>query len=144
VARDDRDMTTTNYYATFISVAPDCPVSVAQEPPASAGKPSVAALQYELLARHPYEYTSDDVLFAVYARRAELAPERLDEERARFFARDQACFRASPLSKRYGWGTHHDEQGRIALIPIESDETQRLLADPSVVTKAAMRSSRAK
>lgn len=135
---------TTNYYATFISVAPDCPVTVAVEPPSSADKPTVAALQYELLAAHPYEYTSDDVLFAVYARRANLAPERLDEERALFFAKDQACFRASPLSKRYGWGTHHDEQGRVALIPVESDETQRLLANPNLVQKVALRSSRAR
>jgi len=135
---------TTNYYATFISVAPDCPVTVAVQPPSSADKPTVAALQYELLAAHPYEYTSDDVLFAVYARRADLPPERLDEERARFFAKDQACFRASPLSKRYGWGTHHDEQGRVALIPVDSDETQRMLADPNLVQKVAMRSSRAR
>lgn len=57
---------TTNYTNTFIQVAKDCPALSAEEPPFQEDDPSVAALQYALAAEHPYEFTSDDVLFEVY------------------------------------------------------------------------------
>ncbi|RUR03397.1 DUF6157 family protein [Labedella endophytica] len=133
---------TTNYIDTFISVAPDCRVARAEAPPLTP-KPSVAALQFELVAEHPYEMTSDEILFAVHATRNSVAEADLDAERERFFAKDQACLRASALGKRYGWGTHHDAQGRVALYGIGTEEYDRLLGDPGLTHKAAMRSSRA-
>lgn len=133
---------TTNYIDTFIAVAPDCPVAVAEPPPATA-RPTVAALQFDLITEHPYELTSDEILFAVHSMRNDIADGDLDTERERFFAKDQACLRASPLGKRYGWGTHHDENGRVALVGIGTTEYDRLLAEPTLTHKAAMRSSRA-
>jgi hypothetical protein len=133
---------TTNYIDTFIAVAPDCRATVAEPPPVTA-KPTVAALQFELLIEHPYELTSDDVLFAVHARRNAIAEDDLEVERTRFLARDQACLRASPLGKRYGWGTHHDEDGRVAIYGIGTAEYERLLGDETLTHKSAMRSSRA-
>ncbi len=133
---------TTNYIDTFIAVAPDCRV-VAAEPPPVTAKPTVAALQFELLAEHPYELTSDELLFTVHATRAGIADADLAAERERFFAKDQACLRASPLGKRYGWGTHHDEHGRVAIYAVGSADYERLLADDTLTQKAAMRSSRA-
>ncbi|MCS5717672.1 DUF6157 family protein [Herbiconiux sp. CPCC 205763] len=133
---------TTNYIDTFIAVAPDCRVVIAETPPTTA-KPTVAALQFELIAEHPYEMTSDEVLFAVHATRNNVNDDDLDSERERFFAKDQACLRASPLGKRYGWGTHHDENGRVALVGIGTADYDRLLGDDHLTHKAAMRSSRA-
>ncbi|WP_221176583.1 DUF6157 family protein [Arthrobacter oryzae] len=66
-------------------------------PPTNAAKPTVAALRFDLLAGHPYELTSDEILFAVHAIRAEIPKAAIDAERARFLAKDQACLRASPL-----------------------------------------------
>ena len=134
---------TTNYASTFIAVATDCPVDAPVVPPASAEKPTIASLQYELIAAHPYELTSDDVLFAVHARRAGIPDSALDDERARFFAKDQACLRASPPGKRYGWGTHHDEQGRVALVGVGTSEYDELVRAEGLEHKTAMRSSRA-
>ncbi|QJU55087.1 DUF6157 family protein [Herbiconiux sp. KACC 21604] len=133
---------TTNYIDTFIAVAPDCRVVAAVAPPVTA-KPTVAALQFELLAEHPYELTSDELLFTVHATRAGIADADLASEQDRFFAKGQPCLRASPLGKRYGWGTHHDEHGRVAIYAVESADYQRLLADDTLTQKAAMRSSRA-
>jgi hypothetical protein len=131
---------TTDYRDTFIAVAPDCPVDTAEEPPRGAA-PTIAAMQYELLAARPYELTSDELLFTVHARRSGIAEDDADA-RARFLAADRACLRASPLGKRYGWGTHHDADGRVALVAVGSDEYARLSSDPALTQKAAMRSSR--
>ncbi|MFT4166024.1 MAG: DUF6157 family protein [Microlunatus sp.] len=134
-------MGSTNYVGTFIQVAEDCPVTSAEEPPGGK-RPTVATLQYALLAEHPYELTSDDVLFEVHALRNEVPDEGKASAREAFFAKDQACLRASPLGKRYGWGIHHDSQGRVALVPLGSDQYQALASDPSVKQLKAMRSRR--
>lgn len=128
-------MHTTNYTDTFIAVAPDCPATVAEVPPKRA-TPSVARIQYEMLVDAPYEHTSDDVVHASQGARRGI-------DRETFFARGQACLRTSPLVKRYGWGLHHDAQGRVALVPVESTEYAALVADETLEQKAGMRSSRA-
>lgn len=133
----------TIYRSVFIEVAPDCPVTEAEVPP-SAARPSVASLQHRLLSERPYELTSDDLLFALHVARADLAADAdLVAEREVFFAKDRACLRASPLSKRYGWGTHHDGDGRVALVGLGTVEYDALAADPAVRHLRAMRSSRA-
>lgn len=132
---------TTNYASTFIEVAEDCPADQAQEPPASE-VPTIAALHYRMIAEHPFERTSDDVIFATWALRRGIDP---DDGAARdaFFAKGQACLRASPLGKRYGWGVLSDDHGRVALVPRESEEYASLAADPSLRHTRAMRSKRA-
>lgn len=135
-------MGTTNYTDTFIQVAEDCPVLAAEEPPVRGEAPTVAALHYGLIAERPYELTSDDVLFEVYAVRNAVPAEAREEARAAFFAKGQPCLRASPLGKRYGWGIHHDGQSRVALFPLESDWYWALAADPSLKQLRAMRSKR--
>lgn len=136
-------MGSTNYANTFIRVAEDCPVSIAEEPPVGGKASTIAALQYQLIAEHPYEFTSDDVLFEVYALRNDISDDAKPAERAAFFAKDQACLRSSPLGKRYGWGVHHDAQSRVALIPLGTDQYQTLTADTSLKQVRAMRSKRA-
>lgn len=129
-------MHTTNYTDTFITVAPDSTAERGVEP-----KSGVALAQYQLIAPHPYRHTSDDVLFTVWADRRGLAQADRPAARAEFFSKGQACLRASDLGKKYGWGIHHDEQGRVALYGVESGEYRRLAGGPRV--KAAMRSKRA-
>ena len=136
-------MHSTNYYNTLIEVAEDCPTGQAEIPPLKGNKKSVANIQFEMLHGHPYEYTSDDVLFAVFAARKEIPEEDLAEQRAIFFSKGQPCFRASPLTKRYGWGVHSNEAGKIALFGMETEVYQKLVADDAIVKKKAMRSKRA-
>ena len=136
-------MGSTNYYDTFIEVAPDCPVDHAAEPRPRGTAPTVAELQYRMIAEHPYEYDSDDVLFTVFADRAGIGAEDRAAEREAFFAKGQPCLRASALGKRLGWGVHSDDAGRVALHPVESDRYRELAADPGVAHLVAMRSKRA-
>lgn len=125
-------MHTTNYANTLVTASPDCAVSVGTIPEKQG---SVAAVQHALLAE-PYAMTSDDLLFETHRRRGR------EKSREEFFARPQACLRASPLVKLFGWGIHHDAEGRIAAFGTESAEYRRLLDDPSVKKTPGMRSRR--
>src|SRR3546814_10376203 len=131
-------MHTTNDFGTFIEVAEDCPGDSAVVPPAKED-PTIAQLHHELISRRPYEVTSDDVVFETYARRAGVPEGEWDAARAAFFAKGQPCLRSSPLGKRYGWGIHSDDQGRVALYPRGADEYARLSADPGIEHTRAMR-----
>lgn len=132
---------TTNYTDTFIAVAEDCPVREA-EVPERKDKPSVAAMQFELIEGDPYRHTSDDVLFTVHALRNGIPQAEWKEAREAFFSKGQACLRASPLTKRYGFGVHSDAQGRVALVPLGSKEYAAFAADRKLKQVKAMRSAR--
>ncbi|MCC6725915.1 MAG: hypothetical protein IT258_15510 [Saprospiraceae bacterium] len=134
-------MHTTNYFNTFIEIAEDCPIGAAEVPPQKGEAKSVANMQFELIAQNPYKYTADEVIFGIHALRNGLSNN--EAERAAFFSKGQACLRASPLAKRYAWGIHHDAEGRVAIFPAESEDYQRLAADPSLNHTKAMRSKRA-
>ncbi len=136
-------MESTNYFNTFIEIAEDSSAQAGQIPPSKGDKKSVANLQFEMLYERPYQFTSDDVLFSVFATRKGIPKNKLDEQRTIFFSKGQPCFRASPLTKTYGWGIHSDEHGKIAMYGVETDRYQQLAADESVAKKKAMRSKRA-
>lgn len=133
---------TTNYRNAFIAIAPDCAAQAPETPPHDPDRPSIAALQFALLSDHPYEMTSDDLIFAVHALRTGLARPERERARHQYFAQDRACLRASPLSKRYGWGTHHDDDGRVALYGVGTPDYERLLHRGALKQTRALRSSR--
>ena len=58
----------TNYFDTFIQVAEDTKAECGTKPPAKSKK-TVAEMQCELIAENPYQYTSDDIFFQVFAER---------------------------------------------------------------------------
>ncbi len=133
-------MHTTNYYNTFIEVSEDCPVFESEIPKEKGENKSVALLQFEMISHNPYQFTSDEVLFNIHALRNHLTPN--DTNREEFFSKGQPCFRASPLSKRYGWGTHHDEKGKTALIPMDSNDYKKLIKNSGLKHLKAMRSKK--
>lgn len=134
-------MKTTNYYNVFIEVAEDCPTDVAEPPPERKQKTKVRA-QFETISNHPYEFTSDDVIFAVYAERKEIPEDQREAEREQFFSKGRACLRSSSLGKRYGWGIHSDGEGKVALYPVESNKYDSFANNPGIKHLRAMRSSR--
>lgn len=134
---------TTNYTKTFIEIAEDSPVKESVIPPQKGEHKSIAFLQYEMLIDNPYQYTSDDVLFTVFAKRNEVSNRDMVKARADFFSKGQACFRASPLTKTYGWGIHSNEEGKIAMYGAETKEYRSFLADKSVKKLKAMRLKKA-
>jgi hypothetical protein len=135
-------MKTTNYTDTFIEVADDCPVEIAQVPPVKGDSKTVANLQFEMVKNNPYEFSSDDVIFQVYAIKNDITKNELDKERENFFSKGQACLRSSPLAKRYGWGVHSNSEGKVAIYAIDSEEYKRLSNDKKLKHIKAMRSKR--
>jgi len=131
----------TNYFNTFIQVAEDCPATAGETPPTKGQNKSIANLQYEMIAENPYQHTSDDVFFSIYATRKGI--DKKEKERQNYFSKGQPCFRASPLAKRYGWGIHSNAEGKIALYGVDTEQYKRYVKDGSVKSVKAMRSKRA-
>lgn len=132
----------TNYFNTFIVVADDCPTGNGENPPAKSDARTTANIQFEMLLNHPYQYTSDDILFQVFAEKKDLSQSEYQQAREQFFAKGQPCFRASPLTKRYGWGVHYNAEGKMAIYGAETPEYQKLIQDKSLTVLKAMKSSR--
>ena len=135
-------MHTTNYQNTFIEIADDCPLQLAEVPPQKGEEKTIANLHFEMIVENPYTYTSDDVIFGTFARRNKIEA-NLEHERSLFFAKGQACLRASPLGKRYGWGVHHNAEGKVAIYAAGTPEYQAFAQDETLKHVKAMRSKKA-
>lgn len=133
---------TTNYQNTLITPAEDTKAVKAVMPPLKQDKKTIANLQFEMIYNAPYKYTSDEVLFDVYISRKGTEHDPIAEERKAFFSKGQPCLRTSALVKQYGWGIHHNAEGRVALVAMESEEFKDLVADTGVKKVKAMKSSR--
>src|SRR4051812_40091738 len=131
-----------NHWQTLIAVADDCPVSAAVVPVARGGRKTIAVIQYELLSTSPYKYTSAQVLFECSMRHQGLAAAGLKTQPLAlwdaFFAKPQACLRASALPKKYGFGLHCDADGKVALCAMESADYRRLSRSKTVQVFKAM------
>jgi hypothetical protein len=134
---------TTNYNNTFIEVAEDCPTTFSEIPTTKGDDKSVANIQFEMIKQNPYKYNSDEVVFHCYATKKDLKKNELQAEREIFFSKGQPCLRTSPLTKRYGWGVHHNTEGKIALYGVETEEYKKYLADKKLKIVKAMRSKKA-
>lgn len=128
---------------TFIEVAEDCPAVRGEVPPARAGQATKATIEHELLSGEPYGLTEDELAFRTHVAMREIPEAEWPAERERLGAQDKPRLQVSPLPKRYGWGIHVDARGRVALVPVESEEYRRLAADPTLRHLRAFRSKRA-
>lgn len=133
---------TTNYHNTFIEVAEDFPLTNGEIPPLKGENKTIANIEFEMVSKNPYKYSSDDVLFQVFADKNDLTKSDYKNAREAFFSKGQACLRASPLTKRYGWGIHNDENGKIALYGMETPEYVKYSKDENLKVVKGMRSSR--
>lgn len=134
-----------NYYATFISVADDCPVEAGEEPPARGGRATAAQVHLHLARDEAGAHTQERILYRTHLNAKGLDatehPEGSPTWQA-FFSKGQPCLRSSALAKRYGWGFHFDDAGRVTAVPLGSEAYERFAADPTLRQLKAMRSSR--
>lgn len=133
---------TTNYTNTFIQIADDCPAISGEIPPTNGDVKTVANIQFEILSKHPYKFTSDDIMFQVFADRNDLTKSEYKEAKEQFFSKGQPCFRASSLTKRYGWGVHYNKDGKMAIYGAGSAEYKKIAKDKTVKIFKAMKSSK--
>ncbi|MFV8347960.1 DUF6157 family protein [Flavobacterium sp. ZB4P13] len=132
---------TTNYFDTFIEIAEDTKVDCGTKPPVKENR-TIAEMQYDLIARNPYKFTSDDILFQVFADRNDLTKTEYKQAQEQFFSKGQACLRASPLTKTYGFGIHFDSKGKIAIYGAETPEYAKFTTDNNLKKVKAVRSKR--
>jgi hypothetical protein len=133
---------TTNYIDTFIAIADDSPIAAGEIPPVKGDTKTVANIQFDIISKHPYKFTSDDVLFQVFAERNDLTKSEYKEAREKYFSKGQPCFRASPLTKRYGWGVHNNKDGKIAIYAAETAAYKKWGNDKNIKVIKAMKSSK--
>jgi hypothetical protein len=120
------------YKNTFIQVAEDCPVATSIIPVAKGNKKSIHVIQYELLSQHPYTFNHRELIFEVHIRRQGISEDdlkiRRDEIWDNLFQKGHPCLRVSAPTKRYGWGAHYNEAGKIALYGMESEQYAQFVA----------------
>ncbi|QYR21603.1 hypothetical protein KZ483_00615 [Paenibacillus sp. sptzw28] len=137
-----------NYYDTFIMVAADCPAENGIVPPDKKSGRTKPGIEFELIANHPYKYTSEDLLYEVHIRHKNIPEEELAAKgtqiRDEFFQKPMPCLRASMLPKKYGWGIHFNAEGKMALVPVGSPDYRRFVEQGKEDVKllAAMRNSK--
>jgi len=135
-----------SYTDTLIKVAADCPVNKSEIPVGKNLKKPAHLLQYELLTENPYAYNHEDLIYQVYVLQKEIPESVLATEaekiKTELFSKGHPCMRASSLTKRYGWGAHYNEDGKIAIYPMESEEYKMLLESGQVKIVPAMKSKR--
>lgn len=140
-------MESVDYTDTFIAVAPDTAAAAGVVPVPRPQGPTVGSATYDLLAPNAYRFRSSEVIFPVWADLQEVPAEERDVAWEGFFSEPRARLRSSDLGKRFGWGIHADENGRIALHGLGTLEYERLASSRTpdgwpVKVVAAMRSRR--
>lgn len=135
-------MHTTNYTNTFIAIAEDCPLSFGEMPPLKGDKKSIPNYQFDKIYNHPYQYSSDEIIFDIFCIRNEIPKSEYEVEREKFFSKGQPCFRTSPLAKRYGWGIHFDNHSKVAIFSSDSAQYKTLLEDNTLKQVKAMKRKR--
>ena len=71
-----------------------------------------------------------------------LTKEEYKQAREEFFSKGQPCFRASPLTKTYGFGVHSDKNGKVAIYGMDTEQYQNFLNDTQIKKIKAMRSTK--
>jgi len=66
----------TNYFNTLIEVSEDTKASCGTKP-TTKEKITIAEIQYKLITKNPYKYTSDDILFRAFAIKNDLTKTEL-------------------------------------------------------------------
>lgn len=128
-----------SYTNAFITLAPDCPIAVGQVPRQAM---SIAGLEHALLFRSPYRYTAPDLIFEVQRRHKNVRDAELSAFRVWLLAKPQPCMRLSMLPKRWGWGIHFDELGRMAIYGAETSDYRRFAMRSDLRVMAARPSRR--
>ncbi|MCP3740417.1 DUF6157 family protein [Rossellomorea sp. BNER] len=131
-----------SYKDTFITISEDSTVTSAIVPVPRNEKPTIASIEYHLIKNNPYQYTQEDVQFNTYLIKNQIESNNVNELREQFFTKPKACFRASPLVKKYGWGVHYDNTGKIAIYDVKSERYNQLLSLDNITILKGMRSKR--
>lgn len=100
----------------LIEVAEDSKVVRAVEPPDGGPEKSIHRIVYEVLIESPYKYTEMELFHEVHVVRRSRPDLKIESY----------SIKRSPLVQRFGWGIHRNPEGKLALVPVESDKYREL------------------
>jgi len=113
----------------LITISEDSPTNTSIVPENNG---TISYIKYDVLISNPYEYTAKEFFKEVHFVRRNM----------RHLNIASYSLKRMQLLKKYGWGVHINDTQKIALIPCESSEYAKLLADPSVEKSKAYRNNR--
>jgi len=134
-----------SYTCTFITIAPDSKAQKGEIPVSSRAKKPIHVIQYELLTQNPYKFGHEELIFEVYLEKEGLKDISDNEKKEiwdKLFEKGHPCLRASTLTKKYGFGAHYNQQGKIAIYSMNSKDYQGFISDDKVEKLPAMRTKR--
>ena len=135
-----------SYQDAFITIAPDSDAVEGVPPFTNRKKIPAHMIQFQLLTEQPYTLDHEELVFEVYVRQKEIPAAELEQNRDRlwheFHQKGHACLRASALTKKFGWGAHYNQKGKIALYSVNSAEYQQFVADEEIKKFPAMKKKR--
>jgi Family of unknown function (DUF6157)/T5orf172 domain len=99
----------------LIEVAEDYPNKYAQEPPNGTSK-TISRIEYELLIANPYKFTERELFYKVHVVHRNRPDLKIDSYN----------IKRSLLVQSFGWGLHRNNEGKLALVAIESDRYKEL------------------
>jgi hypothetical protein len=118
----------------LIQVAEDCPVSCGTVPTTKREHETIPMIQYNELLTRPYYCSEKEFQEQVHlARRGK---NKGEVNLGRYDIRRNA------LSKKYGWGVHVNEEGKLALVGCETEKYKQLTKDVLVDKVKAYRSKK--
>lgn len=83
---------------------------------------------YRVLKENPYKYRQNELFHEVHINQL---------KKRKSLKLETYKLQRSELCSLLGWGIHGDENGRLALIPVESKAYQSLVANPLITKKKA-------
>ena len=137
-------MKSIKYYNTSIPISEESKIQKGTIPTLKKDEKSIAYFLYETIFNHPYQYTSNEVLFNAYILKNEIEEADIKKHKIQFFSKKQLDLRGSSLVITYGWGIHFNPQGKIALIGVDADLYAQLLNDTSIQKIKALKTKRKK
>jgi len=95
----------------LILVAEDSPAVESIVPHAKSPK-TVDRIVFEILNEYPYQYSEIELFIEVHINKRKRPDLKIDTYK----------IKRSPLLQKYGWGIHRNTAGKLALVPVNSEE----------------------
>ncbi|WP_430929035.1 DUF6157 family protein [Polaribacter marinivivus] len=97
-------------------------------PASKSKKETVKEVVYRVLKENPYKFKQYDLFYEVHINQL---------KKSRELKLEKYKLQRSELCSLLGWGIHGDQEGKLALVAVESSEYMELLNNPNINKKKA-------
>jgi hypothetical protein len=112
---------------TLITVA-ESSSKTSEIPVSKTGKKTVTTTLFKVLKENPYQFKQYDLFYEVHINQL---------KNSKALKLETYKLQRSNLCALLGWGIHGNEEGKLALVPVESSEYKELLNNPNINKKKA-------